>query len=135
MFKLALSLSLVACVTGSSRGITSQAPRQVGGIQLTMTGGSDGAVKFPSAIDPALPSVDRMSRAVYATLGDTATAQLDLCITPSGKVTKLALARGTSMPELDAALLADAKTWRFEAMPGPDSVQICDRAEVSYHPY
>lgn len=135
MFKVIISLSLAACATGSSLGVANQGSRQAGGLQLTMSGGSEGAVKFPTAIDPTLPSVDRISREVFATLGDTATAAIDLCITPSGNVTTLSLARSSSMPELDAALLRDAKGWRFEAMPGPDSVKICKRAEVRYHPY
>jgi len=140
MFKLALvssTLALAACAAGSTLGVDRLAPRASGGVQLSLAGGADGSapLALPTVVDRSLPSVDRISRAVYATLGDTASAQLDVCIAPSGKVTKLELARSSSMPELDAALLHDVKDWRFEAMPGPDTVQICERTQITYRPY
>jgi TonB family protein len=127
-------LSICACASGSSLGVGHQSAQHTG-LRLDLSSSSDSSVQFPAAIEPAVPSVDRISRAVFATLGDTASAQLDLCVSPSGRVTKLELAQSSSMPELDEALLRDARTWRFASMPGPDSVQICKRASVTYRPY
>ena len=141
MSNLSIIVSLVSCASlgaCASRSTLDGAhePAVKSGLRLELSQHDAGSSKqFPSAIDPAVPSVDRISRAVFATLGDTATAQLDLCVAPSGRVTKLALARSSSMPELDAALLEDARNWRFAAMPGPNTVEICKRADVSYRPY
>ena len=137
MSKLALIFSfstLTACAAGSTLGLDRQtAPRS--GVHLELAGTNGAASEFPAALDPAVPSVDRIGREVRGTLGDHAVAQLDLCVSPSGRVTKLALAESSSFDEFDAALLRDAQSWRFAAMPGPDTIQICQRARVTYLPY
>ena len=103
-------------------------------VQLEFPGLADTAV-FPTAIDPALPRVDRIGREVRGTLGERAIAQIDLCVSPAGRVTKLALVEGSSFADFDAAVLGDVSGWRFSSMPGPPSVQTCERAKITYRPY
>ena len=125
--------ALTACAAGSTYGVDREtAPHAA--VRLELARASDVASAFPAAIDPAVPSIDRIGREIGATLGDSATAQVDLCVSPSGRVTKLALAESSSSDAFDTALLQDAQRWRFASMPGPDSVQICQRARITYHP-
>jgi len=87
---------------------------------------------FPRPIEPALPDVDRMAHQIRARFGDDATAALDLCVSPAGRVTKVALARKSSFDAFDRAVLRDVARWQFAAMPGPASLEVCDRATIAY---
>jgi outer membrane biosynthesis protein TonB len=132
MLKLSLlSLSLAACATtGATTLDRDAAPRAKVKLDLAAAG-ADSA--FPSAVDPQLPAVDRIARAVRLNLGGTATAELDLCVTPTGAVKHLRLVRGSSYTAFDQALLRDAAAWQFASLPGPDHVMSCSRATVAYH--
>jgi TonB family protein len=135
MSKLAiLALFASACATG--RTVVADhdnAPRAR--IQLELTGSNDTTAVFPAALDPVMPSVDRIGREVRGTLGSTASAQIDLCVSPAGNVTRLALVQGSSFSDFDQALLRDVNAWQFESMPGPAGVQTCERAKITYRPY
>ena len=134
MSKLAIavaSLSLAACASTQTTLDHDTAMRAKVRLDLTLTG--DAAIPaFPSAIDPAVPSVDRISHSIRARLGETATAELELCVSPAGHVTKVALARGSTFEAFDAALLRDAESWQFATMPGPAGLQACRHATIAY---
>lgn len=135
MSKLALlALALGACATTGLPGERdAAAPRA--GIRLDLAGAPDTAASpvFPSAVDPKVPTVDRMSHALRARYGATEmTAALDLCVAPDGHVTKLALAKSSTYEPFDNALLADAADWKFSALPGPASVEACRTATIAY---
>ncbi len=136
MNKLALLAVLAsACATGGHTLVAERESAPHAAIQLDFAKGADTAAVFPRAIEPMVPSVDRIGREVRGTLGDTATAQVDLCVSAAGKVTKASLVRGSSFSEFDQALLRDIEDWRFSSLPGPASLQTCERATVTYHPY
>ena len=140
MTKLAiLAVVLSACATGrttTSGGLVAERDNTPSArVHLEFPGQADTAAVFPTAIAPALPSVDRIGREVRGTLGEIASAQIDLCVSPAGKVTKAALVQGSSFSDFDQALLRDVEGWRFASMPGPASLQTCERAKISYRPY
>jgi TonB family protein len=87
---------------------------------------------FPRAIEPQLPSADRIARQIRDNLGDEALVSLALCVAPDGHVTKVAMLDGSAYGPFDAAVLDDAKAWQFAAMPGPDNLQTCERVKVRY---
>jgi TonB family protein len=128
--KFLLVLALPACAATTA---LVPAPASHTGAHLDLSA-RDGSLApaFPEAIEPALPSVDRISREVRAQLGDTAVADLDLCVSPAGKVTRVAIAKSSTLAAFDAALLHDAEHWQFDALPGPDTVQSCRRATIEY---
>ena len=130
---LAIALSACATVGRTQLADTDHAPRAR--VHVDIARHADTVTAFPSAIAPTLPSVDRIGREVRGTLGETATAQLDLCVSTSGKVTKIALAESSSFADFDRALLHDARGWRFSTMPGPASLQTCERAKITYRAY
>jgi TonB family protein len=132
MFKLAiLSLSLAACATTGATALDrDSAPRAKVKLDLAMTGAD---TSFPAALEPQVPTIDRIARAVRLRVGDTATAELELCVTPAGTVKHLRLARGSSYAAFDQALLRDAAAWQFASLPGPDNVMSCSRATIAYH--
>jgi TonB family protein len=140
MNKLTVLVALLttSTVAGCATGRTFVAERDNAPharVHLEFTGSTDTAAVFPAAIDPALPSVDRIGREVRGTLGDAASAQIDLCVSPAGNVTKASLVQGSSFGDFDQALLQDVNAWRFAAMPGPATVQTCERARITYRPY
>jgi TonB family protein len=90
---------------------------------------------FPKAVSTDVVNANRVQHQVRARLGERATAELDLCVSPQGTVTKVALARSSSLPAFDDAILRDAEEWKFEALPGPATAQSCTRAIVAYTPH
>lgn len=128
-----LSVSMFACATTGS--MTDPQSAASGTARLDLGIVDSDASTFPAAIDPTLPSVDRIGYHVRAALGDTAKATVELCVSPAGKVTKVELLESSTFAAFDTALLRDAKAWQFARLPGPDTVQTCSRAMVSYHPY
>ena len=131
MSKLAvLSLLLVACATDATTFDRETAPRAK--VRLDLSPHASTNAVFPKALDPTLPSVDRISRQVRARLGDVVVASLELCVSPAGHVTDVKLLGSSSFDAFDAAVLRDARTWQFAAIPGPDHVQSCERATLRY---
>jgi len=131
-FTLSLSvLGFTACATGTTMGVDREtAPSAKVALDLTLETGAKAS--FPSAVEPRLPSVDRIAHHVRARLGDDATAALELCVSPAGRVTKVSMIQGSTYEPFDAAVVRDAQAWRFTTMPGPDSLQSCERVEVTY---
>lgn len=118
MTKLALVVAVAGACAGS-RSVPVVAP-------------NDGARIEPQALQHRVPTVDRISYAVRMQMNGIAAAELDLCVAPAGDVVKVTLAKSSSMTEFDAALLRDARRWKFSALPGPTSVQGCRRHLVEY---
>ena len=90
---------------------------------------------LPQAIDPQLRSADRLARTIDAQLGQQASVDVRLCVTPAGRVASATLARGSSLDTFDAAVLSDVQAWQFAAMPGPESLQSCELATIVYRPH
>lgn len=135
MSKLGLVVILLsACAT--TTGTLEREPAPRARVQLDLApAAADHARVFPAAIEPRVPSVDRIHRDVRAQLGDEVVAAIDLCVTADGRVTKVALAQGTTFAAFDDALVRDAAQWRFAALPGHTTavrLQTCERATVKY---
>jgi TonB family protein len=125
---LALSLSAFATTSSLLEPTTGAGTK----VRLDLTTTKAAATVFPSVVEPAVPSVDRIAHSIRARLGSTAIAELELCVSPAGNVTKVALAKTSTFEAFDAALVRDAEAWRFAAMPGPASLQSCRRARIAY---
>lgn len=104
-------------------------------LHLDLVPHADAARVFPGAIDPRLPSADRVAHQIRATFGDTASIEVRLCVAPEGRVTSVEVVRGSSLPAFDQLVIADAMRWRFAALPGPDSVRTCEQATITYRPH
>lgn len=97
---------------------------------------ADGTLRLvPHAIEPLLPSADRISRVVEARLGTTAMVDVSYCVSPQGKVTAAKLERSSSLDAFDQAVMADVVSWQFSARPGPDTVRTCEIATIVYRPH
>ena len=96
----------------------------------------DGTIRLvPHAIEPLLPSADRIARVVEARLGNTAMVDVRYCISPEGRVTEAKLERSSSFDQFDQAVMADVVGWQFTAQPGPDALRTCETATVVYRPH
>lgn len=132
----ALCLLLVGCATGgvgANRESTSHASTP----RLAMTAIADSQHVFPAAQDPQLPSADRLRRQIRDELGDVASADVRLCVSPDGRVRKVELVRGSSLREFNDAVVRDIADWQFSGIPGAtsDSLQSCEIATISYRPH
>jgi TonB family protein len=127
-----LLLFSACATTGSMTEPREPLPRGTANLELATTTLERSV--FPRAIDPALPSVDRIAHHVRARLGDQAVATIELCVAPDGHVTKVALREETTYAPFDAAVVRDAQDWRFAAMPGAGTpgLQTCETAKVTY---
>src|SRR5687768_3346543 len=133
MMKHLVFASLTACVTTGSPLVEVSAPRAR--VRLELAPHADTLRVFPAAITLGAPRVDRIGREIRSELGETATAELDLCVSADGHVTRASLVAGSTYARFDQALLADASRWRFAAMPGPATLATCERARVTYRAY
>ncbi len=132
----ALTLSLMACAAGTMPMDRETTPT-TGRVKLDFTHveGDAAAATFPGVVDPQLPSADRIAPRIHHVLGDTASAAIHLCVSPSGKVASVKLERSSDLPAFDRAMMNDVAAWQFAAMPGPDSVKSCERLTISYRPH
>ena len=136
--KVSLSLLLFtgACATtGTTMETREPAPRAKVLIDLAST--SHERAVFPEALEPRMPTVDRVAHRLRAELGDAVLASLELCVAPDGHVTKVSLVEPTAHEQLDAAILRDAREWQFASQPGSTAMttvklQTCERASVKY---
>jgi len=83
------------------------------------------------AVNPRLPSADRNTSKIRAEVGDTASAELDVCVAADGHVLGVLLLKSSSSPTFDGALLKDAPQWQFSEAPG--SSRTCDKATITYN--
>jgi TonB family protein len=104
-------------------------------VTLSPLPGDDTIRLVPQAVDPMLPSADRIARVVEARLGGEATVDIRYCVSPAGKVVEAKLERGSELEQFDQAVMHDIVDWQFEAQAGPDSVRTCDRATIVYRPH
>jgi TonB family protein len=130
---LALSILLTACATSAGALNGDRSPRLGASIDLTPRG-PDTVRVVPTAIDAALPTADRIANQIRDELGTAPSVEAELCVTPAGRVASASLVRGTTMPAFDQAVLRDAASWQFDALPGPATLKTCQRTTITYVP-
>jgi hypothetical protein len=128
-----VALLSAACATGGGLGSEQDTGPHARPPNVELTAAADDTrAVFPRAIEPQLPSADRIARQIRDNLGDDALVSLALCVATDGRVTKVAMLDGSNYGPFDAAVLTDAKSWHFDALPGPDNLQTCERVRVKY---
>lgn len=133
--KLGLSLILFTACATTGTTMESREPAQRAKIELDLAAPAPDRAPFPEAIEPRMPTVDRVAYQLRFELGDAVRASLDLCVAPDGHVTKVALVEPTRHEQLDAAILRDASEWQFASQPGSTAtakLQTCERASLKY---
>ena len=65
--------------------------------------------------DASLPSADAVAMHMQAVLGDSADADVLVCVDQSGKVATAKLIRSSGLAAFDAAVTSDVKAWTFES--------------------
>ncbi|HLL24151.1 MAG TPA: hypothetical protein VK427_18590 [Kofleriaceae bacterium] len=133
--KIALSLALFTTACATTHTAMDREPAQRSKVQLELAPSADERAVFPAIQSPRVPSVDRLAYQLRGELGEGFAAALELCVAPDGNVTKVALTDGTTFEALDAAILRDAKQWRFASLPGSTAatrLQTCERATLQY---
>lgn len=128
------ALLLPACATTSSLG-TEREPAPHARVVLSPLPGDETIRLVPQAIEPLLPSADRIARVVEARLGPQASVDVRYCVSPAGKIVEATLERSSMLDQFDHAVMADIVDWQFDVQPGPDSVRTCDRATIVYRPH
>jgi len=143
MSKLLLVVSLGACASSQPSSsfvahnnlVADEEVAPHSRIKVERSGSSDPSAVLPAPVDAELPRVEQIGREVQGKLGDEAVAELDLCVSPAGRVTQATLVKGSSFDDFDAALVRDVNEWQFEEQPGPSNVQTCERARITYERY
>jgi TonB family protein len=133
--KFGLSLILFTACATTGTTMQSREPAQHARIELDLAAPAPDRAPFPAALEPTMPSVDRVAHQLRFELGDAVQASLDLCVAPDGRVTNVALVDSTRHEALDAAILRDAREWQFASRPGSTAtanLQTCERASLKY---
>lgn len=128
------ALLLSACATTGSLGAERE-PAPHARVVLSPLSGDTTVRLVPQAVEPLLPSADRIARVVEARLGPQATVDVRYCVSPAGKVVEAKLERSSTLDQFDHAVMADIVDWQFDAQPGPDSVRTCESATIVYRPH
>lgn len=81
-----------------------------------------------TAVPPTLPSADALR--TWWVDGAPRTAEVDLCVSPSGSVTDVRLARTSGDLHYDAAVEQDVRHWSGAT----HTTNGCERAKVTYMP-
>jgi len=139
MKSVTLSAFLISFTAGAcaTTGIpTEQGEMRTGAqVQLDLVPHADASRVVPQAIDPRLPSADRVAHQIRAELGESASVEVRLCVLPEGNVSSVEVLRGSTMAAFDRSVIADAMRWQFAALPGPESVRTCEVAKITYRPH
>jgi len=131
------ALLLSGCATSGALGREVETREPTAHANVTFASvASDEAVRLvPQAIEPLLPSADRIARVVDARLGGEAKVDVRYCVSPAGTVVEATLERGSSLEAFDQAVMADVAGWRFDPQPGPGNVRSCQSATIVYRPH
>jgi TonB family protein len=133
----ALCLLFAGCVTGGVGANRESAAHAAPRFEMTAAVADTPRV-FPVAIDPQLPTADRMRREIRTELGEVASADVRLCVAPDGHVRNVEIVRGSTLAEFDQAILHDMAHWQFSGMPGSshaENLQSCEIATITYRPH
>ncbi|MBK9036943.1 MAG: TonB family protein [Myxococcales bacterium] len=126
---LVLALAPIAgCATTKAR--STPAPRVA---EAALVADDGVAPTFPTRLTrPSTPrAADRLAHRVAAELGGRARADLRVCVGGDGAVTDAAVVRTSGIAALDRALLADARTWRYQAR-AARTAPACQRVGIDY---
>jgi TonB family protein len=124
---------LSACATTGALGVDPQ-PSSHARVAL-VPAAADTAQVIPQAIDPQLPTADRLARLIDAQLGEQASVDVRFCVTPAGRVASAKLERSSRLQLFDDAVMTDLQAWRFAAQPGPATLKTCESATIVYRPH
>ncbi len=130
---IGLGLGLGACATTGASALDRE-PHAGSRVQLDLVPHADATRVFPAAIDPRLPSADRLSHQIFSELGDAASIEVKLCVVPEGSVSSVEVLSSSRLAAFDDSVMADAMHWRFAPRPGPATVRTCERATITYRP-
>lgn len=134
------TLLVAACASGSTaidvvpQGPTGEPVSRVGA-RLDLSTARSAELKIVSPIDPELPTADRISASIRHVLGDEASVQVEMCVSPAGHVVTARLLEGSTLKVFDKAVMRDVMAWQFEQMPGPANVKSCQRRTITYKPH
>jgi TonB family protein len=128
-------LVFAACASSGTLGIDPQGPSSHARVSLQPPAAEDTKQLLPQAIDPQLPTADRLARVIDARLGHEASVGVRLCVTPAGRVSSATLERSSTLAMFDDAVLADVQRWQFAAQPGPEMLKTCEIATIVYRPH
>jgi TonB family protein len=132
--RLSLVLLLASgCATTTSFGTPMGEPIHAR-VTLAPLTAEDTVRVVPHAIDPMLPTADRLARVIANRLGEQAKVGVRYCVSPSGELVSAQLARSSSLRLFDNAVMTDISRWRFAVRPGPAGVRTCQQATIIYRP-
>lgn len=139
----AFCILLAACATGGAGAggirVDREAAPHAAAPRLDLhAAASEGTRVFPVAIDPQLPSADRIGREIRGELGEVASAEIRLCVAADGRVHSVQLVRGSSLAEFNEAVVHDVASWQFSGSPGwsrPNRLKSCELATIRYRPH
>ncbi len=93
-------------------------------------GGNTG---FPGRIsNAALPGADRLAHRIHAEHNGSISAQVRLCVAPSGSVDQVGLLASSGMAEFDRAVVDGVGDWQYAAYPAPQELRVCENLTVAY---
>lgn len=133
-YRLLCALLFSACATTGTLGVDPQSSSHAR-VELVPVTADDQSQVVPQAIDPQLPSADRLAHVIDARLGMQASIDVRLCVTPAGRVASATLERSSTMPAFDQAVMSDIAGWQFASQPGPETLRTCEIATVVYRPH
>ncbi len=125
---------LSACASTGTLGIDPQSSSHAR-VDFVPAAAEDPGQVVPQAIEPQLPSADRLAHVIDARLGDQASVDVRLCVTPAGRVESATLQLSSTLPAFDEAVMADIMNWQFAAQPGPATLRTCEIATIVYRPH
>lgn len=130
---LASTFALVGCAT-SGQGLPGRDGNPTKPSLDLVPDPADGADhSFPARLSEAeLPAADRISHRILAEHAGVVSAQVRLCVAPTGSVADVDLLQSSGMAEYDRAVVDAIATWQFAAYAAPAETRVCEKLTVAY---
>lgn len=77
----------------------------------------------------SLPSADRIAPYIKQHLGNTASADVQLCVAADGHVSRVGLLKGSKFAAFDRAVVHDVSGWQFAS----GDATRCVKTTIAYH--
>jgi TonB family protein len=88
---------------------------------------------FPGRLSSAhLLHADLVAKSIRARHGDTLSAKIQVCVAPSGIVTRVSVLAGSGVPAFDKLVVDAAHGWAYQAYLAPPATRVCHITSLVY---
>jgi len=130
-------IALAASVAGAAPSFAEPVARIGAAVAVPSAEPTPGSVvaarTFPGRLSSAdLLHADLVAKSIRAKQGDTLSARIQVCVAPSGAVSRVALLAGSGVAAFDKLVINAAHGWAYQAYLAPPATRVCHITSIVY---